>query len=157
MNYRNFFQAFQQAPWRVQLQKIGLFLLILVGVALVAGMYLSITASTYEAGVEVQSQENDNEEIRRNIEDTKTNKALLSASTEMQKRAEKLGYEKQEPYGYVYIMVPEYYGRQLDILNSPLPTAPEQILIKPEYRQSLWEYMFQGALAFSENSGGWPE
>ncbi len=37
-------QAYSQAPWRKQLQLIGIFLVVLVFFALVAGIYLSVTA-----------------------------------------------------------------------------------------------------------------
>ena len=42
MNHlENLAQSYSQAPWRKQLQLIGLFSLFLVSVALVAGIYLS--------------------------------------------------------------------------------------------------------------------
>jgi hypothetical protein len=43
---QNVTQAYQQTPWRLQLQRFGLFLLGLVIIGLVAGLYLYITAET---------------------------------------------------------------------------------------------------------------
>ena len=151
----NLIQAFQQAPWRVQLQKIGLILSVLVIFALVAGIYLSITARTYTAGVGVQGYETQIENLKKDIEDLKTTYATYSSDITMGKRAQDLGFQSSTPSTFVYITVPGYHGRQLNILKA-LPPAPEQqILIRPEYKRSLWEWMFQGALALSENAGDW--
>jgi len=48
-------QAYKQAPWRVQLQWIGLFLLGLVLVAGITGLYLNISAQAATAGRKIQS------------------------------------------------------------------------------------------------------
>ena len=49
-----FLQAFQQAPWRIQAQRLGLIFMGLVVFGLTAGVYLSISASAYAAGFDVQ-------------------------------------------------------------------------------------------------------
>jgi hypothetical protein len=36
--------AYKQAPWRVQRQWVGIFLLVVIGVAMVAALYLDVTA-----------------------------------------------------------------------------------------------------------------
>jgi hypothetical protein len=60
---QNMTQAYQQTPWRIQLQRFGLFLLGLVVIGLVAGLYLFITAESVSAGVEIQSNEWEKESI----------------------------------------------------------------------------------------------
>jgi predicted nucleic acid-binding Zn ribbon protein len=42
MKTKNIIQAYRQAPWRMQLQWIGIFLLILVSISAIAGVYLSL-------------------------------------------------------------------------------------------------------------------
>ena len=46
--------AYRQAPWRVQRQWIGAFLLAVVGVAMIAALYLDVTARSAVAGREIQ-------------------------------------------------------------------------------------------------------
>ena len=47
-------QAYKQAPWRIQIQWIGLFLLGLVLVASIIGLYLSISAQAAASGRSIQ-------------------------------------------------------------------------------------------------------
>ncbi|HVN54070.1 MAG TPA: hypothetical protein VMT46_07040, partial [Anaerolineaceae bacterium] len=54
-NVTKIVQKYRQAPWRVQRQWIGLFLLGSVLVAIVAGIYLSITTRADLAGREIQN------------------------------------------------------------------------------------------------------
>lgn len=150
---QNFLQAFQQAPWRIQLQKIGLILTVLVIFALISGIYLSITASSYKVGVAVQSDEIDINNMKQEIENLKTMIAESSSAEVMAKRAKDLGYEQPDPKTFVYMIIPGYRGRQLGVLKSMPPSPEKPILIRPEYKVSLWEWMFQSALALSENAG----
>jgi len=46
--------AYKQAPWRVQRQYIGAFLLLVIGVAMVAALYLDVTARATLAGRHIQ-------------------------------------------------------------------------------------------------------
>ena len=46
--------AYKQAPWRVQRQWVGAFLLALIGVAMIAALYLDVTARAAVAGREIQ-------------------------------------------------------------------------------------------------------
>ncbi|HOT53519.1 MAG TPA: hypothetical protein PLH68_05845, partial [Anaerolineaceae bacterium] len=57
MKTKNIFQAYKQAPWRLQLQWIGLFLLVLVGVAAIAGVYLSLSGKAAVTGRRIQNLE----------------------------------------------------------------------------------------------------
>lgn len=149
----NFIQAFKQAPWRVQMQRIGLVLTGLVSFALIAGLYLSISASTYAVGVEVKELDWFKEELLRQNADLSTQKARLLSSTEMKRRAQEMGFISPSPQEFVYIVVEGYQGRQLEIPPKPPKSDVKQYLIKPDYRQSLWEYLFQGILILGQNSG----
>ena len=54
-NVTQIVQKVRQAPWRVQRQWIGLFLLGLVVMAMVAGIYLNVTVRATLAGREIQA------------------------------------------------------------------------------------------------------
>ena len=55
MAQQNLTQAYRLTPWRSQLQIIGMFLLILVMIALVAGIYLNVTARAATIGRQIQN------------------------------------------------------------------------------------------------------
>ncbi|HNR46076.1 MAG TPA: hypothetical protein PKH92_03825 [Anaerolineaceae bacterium] len=144
---QNLIQAYRQAPWRTQLQWIGLFLLGLVGVVLVAGLWLSITAQATSAGVEIQNLEYDREDIQREIADLKTHYAYLTSAAVMEDRAEGLGYVTADMTQAVYVIVPGYVGRQPEILALPITLeAEESEILKPSYTQSLWDILFRARL-----------
>ncbi len=134
------------------MQRSGLFLLCLVGVALVAGLYLSITAQAVAAGVQVQALEAQREQTQRNIANVQSQLAFLTSATEMEKRAQEMGFRPYSAEEPLYLVIPEYPGRQTAILAPP-PSARgiPQPLILPSYTQSLWEWLFQGILPAQED------
>jgi hypothetical protein len=141
-----FMQAFQQAPWRVQIQKLGLILLGLVIFGLTAGIYLNISANSYAKGVEAQEYDDKRDEYEREIADLQTEKAMDTISNNMEKRAGELGFKTPVQEDLVYLIVPGYAGRQLDIKTSPSEQEMKRSLIKPAFTQSLWEYLVQSVL-----------
>ncbi len=148
-------QAYQQAPWRIQLQRIGLFMLVLVMVALVAGLYLYISAKTVEAGVQIQDLEWEREKTLRRISNMKSNLAFITSAAQMEGRAAALGFEPIGEDSMIYMVIPGYPGRQTAIMAPP--PAPVKInppVIKPSYKQSLWEWLFQGIITVTENTRG---
>ena len=78
-NVTNLVRKYRQAPWRVQLQWIGLFSLGLVLVASVAAVYLSISTRTAVFGREIQQMDSDMEEVERNIANLNNQLAMLTA------------------------------------------------------------------------------
>jgi len=149
-------QAYRQAPWRKQLQGLFLFLLVLVGIAMIAWVYLSISAQAATAGLEIQFLEEDRDDLARQIADLQSQLGYLTSAGEMERRAKELGFEPADPTNLDYVVIPGYTGRQTPYL-APAPvteTTTNASLIKPAYTQSLWEFLFQGSLAWSEAIGG---
>jgi hypothetical protein len=152
---QNMTQAYQQTPWRTQLQRFGLFLLGLIVVGLVAGLYLYITAESVSAGVTIQDLEWEKETIQRRISNLKSEIGFLSSAIEMENRAFELGFRPNDPEQITYMVVPGYPGRQAAIMAPPPQPAPvQQVVIKPAYTESLWEWFFQGMVEMSESSKG---
>ena len=148
-------QAYQQAPWRSQIQAIGLFLLGLVIAALVAGLYLSISAQTSAEGIAIQDMENQREDLTRQIADLKTQVGLLTSASQMQQRAKNLGYQVTDSGSSTYMVVANYPGRQAaELAPTNAPQIQTQSLIKSDYTKSLWEWLFQGALQINNSIGG---
>lgn len=145
-------QAYHQAPWRIQMQWIGFFLVGLVIVAIIAGVYLSITAQTTAAGIEIQDLEAQRDVLKRKISDMTTQLADLTSEEVMTSRAHELGFEQIDPETATYMVIAAYPGRQPALL-APLP-GPNNVvspLIKPSYTISLWEWLFQHMTKLSED------
>ncbi|MDZ4159488.1 MAG: hypothetical protein U1B80_06840 [Anaerolineaceae bacterium] len=137
------------------MQRIGLFLLCLVGVALVAGLYLSITAQTVAAGVKVQNLETQRVQTLREIANLQSQFAFLSSASAMEKRAYEMGFRPITADDPLYLVIPEYLGRQTAILAPP-PSAKSsaQPLIHPSYTLSLLEWFYQGYLNANRSGMG---
>jgi hypothetical protein len=147
-------QAYRQAPWRVQLQWIGLFSLGLVLVASVAAVYLSISTRTAVFGREIQQIDSDIEEMERNIANFNNQLAMLTSSAQMQKRAADLGFVSVEPGIALFLEIPGYTGREPAIIAPPpSPSITQGPLIVPDYTQSLWDWLFRSFLLAKNNLG----
>lgn len=139
---QRFTHAYSQAPWRKQLQLIGIFLLGLIIVALVAGIYLNVTARTATIGRNIQGLRFDIEELERQNADLESQLATLTSNREMQKRAEDLGFYSVDSEEILYVLVPGYIERQpLDLDDSPTPALPRTQALSPEYTQSLFDWI----------------
>jgi hypothetical protein len=147
-------QAYRQAPWRVQLQWIGVFLLLLVVAMLIAGVYLYVSAQATAAGTRIHQLELQRENLNIRIADLRTQYALHNSSLIMRQRAEELGFRPATQAEIVYMPVPGYGGRSIVFLAPPpSPPVRQTSLLKPAYQQSLWEWLYQGAFQLSESRG----
>jgi cell division protein FtsL len=139
---QNITQAYSQAPWRKQLQWIGLFMLISILLAMVAGIYLSVSAQASTAGRAIQIMYAEMEDVRRNIEDMESQIAFLSSNAEMEKRALDLGFAPVSSEDLFYILVPGYSNPdQIKLAGSPGSTFPNAPTVAPEYTQSLVDWL----------------
>ncbi len=148
-------QAYRQAPWRVQLQRLGYFALAIIMVLLVAALYLNISAQAATAGLDFQSLEFQRQSVQRQIADLDATLAQVTSESSMLARAEALGFKPISSGQAVYVVVPGYTGRQPAAL-APVPDAAmlAEPIIKPSYTQSLWEFLNQGILTWTNSAGG---
>jgi hypothetical protein len=148
-------QAFKQAPWRGQIQTAGLFLLSLVVVVVIASIYLSISGRAASAGLGAYRMNVERSTLERQIADRKARIAILTSVTVMEQRAKDMGFERISSTDAVYVMVPGYAGKQAVVLAAP-PGIDEsnRSVILPIYRQSIWDWLFQGINRLSESVGG---
>ncbi len=138
-------QAFKQAPWRLQVQTIGLYLLGLVIVLVVASVYLSISGRAAAAGLRSYQMNLERLDIERQIADRKSSIAVLTSATIMEQRATEMGFKRITPEDVVYMEIPGYSGKQSAVLAPPPGiTETEQMTLKSTYRQSLWDWLFSG-------------
>ncbi|MEZ0395799.1 MAG: hypothetical protein ABWK53_05140 [Anaerolineales bacterium] len=129
----------QQAPWRVQRQWLGLFLLGLVVVTLMAGLHLNITTRTALAGRELQFLQDEILNARRVNADLETQLANLTSYSTMRERALAMGFHPARADEILYIVAPGYQPPAPVNLARSAPPAPVSLLL-PAYRQSLLEW-----------------
>lgn len=140
-------QAYRQTPWRLQLQAIGLSLLPIVFLALLGIIYLVISAEAAGAGLEIMRLHSEEEEILRVSANYRTQLAWLTTYSQMQKRAEKLGYAPVDPKEVIFIKVPGYTGRPAQLLAPPPgSTGTRASQINQNYQQSLWDWFYEAFL-----------
>ncbi len=136
-------QTYSQAPWRTQYQLIGLFSLVVVSIAIVAGVYLHVSARAAAVGREIQKMQYEIEAIDLDIESSKSELAMILSTGEMERRAQALGFEPVDPENILYISVPGYVESQ----SETLAPSPHQRVVTgapvkpPEYTESLFDWL----------------
>jgi len=153
-NVTQIVQKYRQAPWRAQRQWIGLFLLGLVGVAMVAGIYVNITTRADLAGRDIQIVNDEILTHQQENADYDTQLASLTSTDSMMKRAEAIGFQPVTPDEMTYVVVPGYQPKgPINMSSAPqLSSAP---LILPAYTESLFDW-FANQIDATPPSGGQP-
>jgi hypothetical protein len=135
-------QAYSQAPWRHQLQVIVSFLLFLVICALVAGVYLSVSAQTVAVGHEIQEMRRIIERMERSNADLESSLAFLTSRSVMETRAREIGFRPVKKEEIVYLEIPGYLSRQEAVLAPPPGLVViEEITISPAFNESLIDWL----------------
>jgi cell division protein FtsL len=132
--------AYRQAPWRVQRQWVGVFLLVVIGAAMVAAIYLDVTARTAVTGREIQEMRIQITTIQRENADLETKLADLTSTAAMQQRAEKLGYRPVQPGELDYVAVPGFIPPEPAILLAAIDATLQTNTLPIEYTESLLEW-----------------
>jgi len=154
-NVTQVIQKVRQAPWRQQRQWVGAFLLVLVAVAMVSGIYLNITVRSTLAGREIQTLQSDITDNRRLISDSETQLASLTSVESMQQRAEALGFHPASPEEITYVVVPGYTPQTAINMSVPGENEQQTPFILPEYTESLFDWLTR-KLASSVPAEGQP-
>ena len=159
-NVQRMTQAYSQAPWRKQVQIIGIFLLALVTTAIVAGIYLNITARTTTIGREIQEmqilvygyhslfttvQPGDAmpvEELRQDIANLQSQLAYLTSYEVMDARARSLGFQQTAPDEMVYLEIEGYVAPQaVTLAPPPSPVVVSAAGVSDEFSQPLFSWL----------------
>ena len=135
--------AYKQAPWRIQRQWISAFLLIVLGVSMVAAFYLDVTARAALKGREIQGLSSDIIAIQQSDADLETRIATLTSNGAMETRAVALNYQPVQSNQMQFIVVPGYITPQLSTFISAPPLKPSSPTIQPEYTQSMLDWLDQ--------------
>jgi cell division protein FtsL len=135
-------QAYSQAPWRKQLQFVGLFLLIMVFIALIASIYLNVSARSGAVGREIQDMQREILRNQREIAHLKGQLGTIYSSTDMERRARAMGFQERDPQDTLYIVVPDYMDRQPVVLApSYQPEVIGAPVLPVEYTESFFVWL----------------
>lgn len=147
--------AYQQAPWRRQLQSVGMSLMPIIAIVVVVAIYLVISAEAAAAGIETMYLHYDEEEVLRIIANLRTQLAWKTSYKEMQKRAEKAGYQPAPLEAVHYLQIPGYQA-QTPVLLAPPPGSSNQLgpLVNEYYQQSLWDWFLSTFLTIRPAASG---
>lgn len=158
-NINQLTHAYSQAPWRRQLYLIGVILLVLVSAAIIAGIYLNVTARAAAIGREIQEMQvrvygyhylNSDasediipiEEVEQNIANLSSQLAYLTSYQVMLERIKDLNLEPIDAEHIQYMEVPGYSDRQTTSLAPPPePMVVNAAAIDPQFKESLFEWM----------------
>ena len=157
-NLNRLTQAYSQAPWRKQTYLIGVILLLLVCIALIAGIYLNVTARAAAVGREIQEMQvrvygyhyltGDAgesyvpiEELEQQIANLSSQLAYLTSYTVMQERVNDLHLTSISADHIEYLEVPGYIKRQTSSLAPPpVPVVVNASIIDPQFKESLLDW-----------------
>jgi len=138
---------------------IGIILLVLVSIAIIAGIYLNVTARAAAVGREIQEMQvriygyhyltNDAsvgripiEELEQNIANLSSQLAYLTSYQVMQDRVKDLDLEPIASENIDYVAVPGYVDRQTTSLAPPPePMVVNASAIDPQFKESLFDWL----------------
>jgi len=132
--------AYKQAPWRVQRQYVGAFLLAVIGISMIAALYLQVTARAARAGREIQETRFEITGIQRANADLETQLANLTSTAKMERRALDLGYRPVKPGELDYVAVPGFVAPEPAILLAAEDVVQYAKPLPADYTQSLVEW-----------------
>lgn len=149
----HFFHAHALAPWRAQRQWVGVVLLGVVGLGMTGALYLDVTSQAAIAGRQIQTLRNNIVEIQLVNADLQSRLAELTSTEAMEARARALGYQPVDQGDLEYLPVPGYVSPEPVILASVNSLRPEAASMRPEYTESLFDWI--GRELASPVEGGW--
>jgi cell division protein FtsL len=142
----NIARTYTQAPWRKQLQFIILFSLGVVLVAIVAGVYLNISARSTAVGRDIQEMQVEIANYNRENEDLQSQLARILSANQMESRAQDLNFESVPSDQIVYLVVPDYSEREPIVLApSTVRSAVRAVSMPPEYTESIFTWLARNA------------
>jgi len=125
---------------RIQQQWAISFIAVVAMLALLAGLYLNITATASIAGRQIQNLEVEitaNEQINADLE---TRIATLMADSVLEQRAQALGFEPVDRKTLQYMVVPGYFPPQAVNMISAV-TPAEALSASPEFNETLIDWV----------------
>jgi len=144
-------QAYKQAPWRTQLQWVGIFLLVVVGVVAVSGLYLSISGRSAATGRRIQILESKVSTLQRENNDLQTLLGEISSSRALNERVDSLGMRLLTVDEAMYLEVPGYVPATGPTLAPPPSIQEDRTpILLPEFTDTFIEWLTEKLQAVPE-------
>lgn len=151
INVTHFKHAYRQAPWRMQRQWAGIFLLGVLIFAMISALYLDVTSNAAIDGREIQQLRLDITATQRMNADLETELAVQLSTSNMEARARAMGFRPADMGEIQYLVVPGYVHFTGVNLAAAQTQMPAQYTVPPEYTQSLLDWL--SAFLNSPSSG----
>lgn len=133
--------AYAQAPWRKQLRLVGLFSLGVVFLALLAGIYVILSANIARVGRDIQEKYDQIDEIDWQIEEMQSQLARIQSTNSMAQRAMAMGFKVVEPDEKLFLPVPGYTGRQpITMAPKTVPPVYGAVVIPSHYTETIFDW-----------------
>lgn len=135
-------QAYPNAPWRSQVQAIGVFALGVVVIALLAGIYLGVSVQAATLGRETQEIQLEILELQRSNADLQTRLAELTSASRMERLAEEMGFRQLTSYDLEYLPVPGYRPKaEVELAPPPGRAVADPGAVPPALNQTLFDWI----------------
>ena len=139
--------AYRMAPWRKQMKRIITILIITFMAAGVTMVYLTISERMTDVKLRIQLLQEERADYSRQIADLTTDEGILTAYKAMLRRAEQAGFTEidfTDEDEYAYVIVDGYTGTGInsEAPEQNNPQAEFVSLVKPEYTESLQEWLY---------------
>lgn len=137
-------QAYKQAPWRTQIQRVGAFLLVVVVIAVIAGLYLNISGQSAATGRRIQNLESELANLKRENNDLQTRLGEIQSVHELSSRLDSLKMRPLTIEEALYLEVPGYIPAGGPRLAPPpvIKAEPSPVLL-PEFTSGFIEWLSQ--------------
>ncbi|HEY42759.1 MAG TPA: hypothetical protein G4O11_02135 [Anaerolineae bacterium] len=141
---RHRFQAFKQAPWRVQVRLTSGSMLPLIALLIVGGMYLAVNARHARAGRQVLNLQGQQADLVRYNAELGATLAELTSPERMYQRALDLGFRPAYASEIEYILIEDYVEPPPFIAPRPPASAnPGEGTLSPAYTETLGEWLLR--------------
>ena len=139
---KDILQAYKQAPWRVQIQWVGVFLLIVISVATIAGLYLYISGRSAATGRRIQNLESELATLHRQNNDLETQLGEIQSERALSERINSLNMRSLTIDEALYLEVPGYVPAEGPSFAPP-PTIKEERtpILLPEFTNTFIEWI----------------
>lgn len=141
---KDLLQAYKQAPWRTQIQRVGAFLLVVVVIAIISGLYLNISGQSAATGRRIQNLESELADLKRENNDLQTQLGAIQSIRELSDRIDSLNMRPLTVDEALYLEVPGYIpagGSRL--APPPVIKAEPAPLLLPEFTSGFVEWLSQ--------------
>lgn len=134
--------AYSQAPWRKELRFIGLFSLGLVFLALLAGIYVILSANIAAVGRDIEETSYKIDKIDWEIEEMESRLGRIQSMEAMEQRARAMGFKSVDPEEIIYLPIPGYVRREpVNLAPKTLPPVTGAVTIPPRYTETIFTWL----------------